>query len=108
MAARRSWARTHEAVMQGFVRAYDAGYAWLQDAVNARQALALLPARLDIAPTAAERALQEFAARARPQVTEQGLREVIDIVWEAEGHSRPKGDPGRYMDLSYAAQALAA
>ena len=108
MAARRSWARAHAAVMQGFVRAYDAGYAWLQDPANARQALALLPVRLDIARPAAERALEEFTARARPQMTEQGLREVIDIVWEAEGHSRTKGEPARYMDLSYAAQALAA
>jgi ABC-type nitrate/sulfonate/bicarbonate transport system substrate-binding protein len=106
MAARRSWAREHEQLMFAFVCAYDAAYAWLQDASNHGQALDMLPAHLNIAPAAALKALKEFAQRPRPQLKAKGLQQVIDIVWEAEGYLTPKSRPERYMDLSYMNQAL--
>lgn len=106
MAARRSWAREHEQEVIGFVRAYDAAYAWLQDARNSAEALSVLPAHLQIAPKAAAAALQSYATRARPQMSDEGLRQVIDIVWQAEGYTQPKGAPERYIDLSYMKRAL--
>ena len=107
MAARRDWARSHEAEVLGFVRAYDAAYAWLQNPANSVQALSVLPAHLTIAPQAARDALQSFAERPRPKMSDEGLQQVIDIVWEAEGYLTPKGSPERYADLSYMKQALA-
>jgi ABC-type nitrate/sulfonate/bicarbonate transport system substrate-binding protein len=106
MAARRSWAREHEQLMFAFVCAYDAAYAWVQNASNHAQALDMLPTHLNIAPAAALKALQEFTQRPRPQLKTEGLQQVIDIVWEAEGYLTPKKGPERYMDLSYMKQAL--
>ncbi len=108
MAARRAWARDNEAAVIGFIRAHDAAYAWLQDPANATDALSLLPARLQIAPQAATAALHGYSTRARPQMSDEALQQVIDIVWQAEGRAPPKGAPDRYMDLSYMKRALAA
>jgi hypothetical protein len=88
------------------VCAHDAAYAWVQNASNHAQALDMLPTHLNIAPAAALKALQEFAQRPRPQLKTEGLQQVIDIVWEAEGYLTPKKGPERYMDLSYMKQAL--
>jgi len=101
MAARRSWARSHEQAVLAFIRAYDAAYAWLQDSANHEEALSLLPSQLDIAPEAARQALQHYSQHARPQLSAEGLQQVIDIVWEAEGYLTPKRAPEHYMDLSY-------
>jgi NitT/TauT family transport system substrate-binding protein len=106
MAARRSWAREHEAEIFGFIRAYDAAYAWLQDQANTDRALATLPVHLDIAPKAAAAALDGFRTRERPQMSDTGLRQVIDIVWQAEGYTQAKGEPAKYMDLSYMQRAI--
>lgn len=102
MAARRSWARDHAAELAAFVSAFDDAYAWLQKPENAGQALDTLPERLAIAPKAAASALEKLAKRARPMISEEGLQQVIDTVWEAEGYTQPKGAPSRYMDLSVA------
>jgi ABC-type nitrate/sulfonate/bicarbonate transport system substrate-binding protein len=108
MAARRSWAREHEQEVLAFVRAHDAAYAWLQDPANGAQALRVLPGHLHIAPKAATAALQGYAARSRPQMSDQALQQVIDIVWQAEGYEQPKGPPERYMDLGYMKRARSA
>lgn len=99
MAARRGWAQAHRRELAAFVRAFDEAYAWLQNPANAGEALDMLPQRLAIAPRAAAAVLESFAKRPRPQITADGLRQVIDTVWEAEGYSRPKGGPDKYMDL---------
>ena len=99
MAARRSWARDHEAELAVFVRAFDEAYAWLQKPWNAGQALDMLPERLAIAPKAAAAALERLAQRPRPVLSEDGMRQVIDTVWEAEGYRQPKSAPSKYMAL---------
>jgi ABC-type nitrate/sulfonate/bicarbonate transport system substrate-binding protein len=103
--ARRSWARTHEAQLVGFIRAMDAAYAWLQDPKNRGEAMRVLPARLKIDPRAASDALDQFAKRPRPEIDADGLKQVIDVFWEAEGLPGPKGEPVKYMDLSYLQKA---
>jgi ABC-type nitrate/sulfonate/bicarbonate transport system substrate-binding protein len=102
MAARRSWAHAHRNELEAFVRALEAGYAWLQKPENAGEALDLLPSRLAIAPRAAAGVLDAFAKRPPPKLSAQGIREVIDTVWEAEGYVQPKGAPEKYVDLSFA------
>jgi hypothetical protein len=39
-------------------------------------------------------------------MSDAGLKQVIDIVWQAEGYTQPKGEPAKYMDLSYMQRAL--
>lgn len=102
MAARRSWADAHRAELAAFVNAFDRAYAWLQDPANEGDALDALPARLAIAPRAAAAALEKFAQREPPQITPEGMRQVVDIVWSSEGYTGPQGAPEKYMDLSYA------
>lgn len=104
-AARRSWARAHEAQLLAFIRAFDAAYAWLQQPAHKAEAIAVLPARLRIERTAAAAAFDALAGRPRPEITPDGLRQVIDIVWDAEAFTAPKGAPERYLDLGYRARA---
>ncbi|HSN39719.1 MAG TPA: ABC transporter substrate-binding protein [Burkholderiales bacterium] len=105
-AARRSWAQRNEKRLIAFIRAYNAGYAWLRDPDNRAEAIRLLPARLGIEAEAAAKAFGRFAARPHPAITAEGLQQVIDVVWDAEGFRPPKGAPAKYMDLSYLQQAL--
>lgn len=99
-AARRSWAQRHEGQLIAFIRAFNAGYAWLQNPDHKAEAIRILPARLGILPEAAAKAFDRFAGRPRPEISLEGLRQVIDVVWEAEGYKPPKGMPEKYLDLS--------
>jgi ABC-type nitrate/sulfonate/bicarbonate transport system substrate-binding protein len=101
MAARRSWAHAHVKEVNAFTDAFEDAYAWLQKPDNAERALAMLPERLAISPAAARAALEGFAKRSPPALSEDGMRQVIDTVWEAEGYTQPKGEPAKYMDLSF-------
>lgn len=100
-ATRRTWAAANEPALLAFVRAFEAASAWLRDAANREEAVALLPARLKIDPQAAASAFDKLARSGRPEITPAGLRQVIDIVWEAEGFTASKPSPEKYLDLSY-------
>jgi len=102
MAARRSWADAHRRELAAFVRVMAEAHAWLRQPEHAAQALEMLPQRLAIAPRAAAAALEQLASRPRPQITAEGMLQVIETVWAAEGYTRPKSSPEKYMDLSYA------
>jgi ABC-type nitrate/sulfonate/bicarbonate transport system substrate-binding protein len=104
MAARRSWARVHTKELSAFVRVFSDAYEWLRKSENADRALAVLPERLAISPAAARSVLEKFADQP-PELSEDGMRQVIETVWEAEGYATPKGDPAKYMDLSFARSA---
>ena len=88
-----------------FIRGFDAAYAWLQDKSHQDEAITILPERLKVNPEAATRVFDQFATRPRPQITPEGVEQVIDIVWEAEGLTGPKGAPDKYMDLEYLREA---
>jgi ABC-type nitrate/sulfonate/bicarbonate transport system substrate-binding protein len=107
-ATRRSWAKAHEAELVAFIRAMDGAYAWLQDAANRDEAIRLLPARLGLDEKAAAGALERIRQRPRPEITPEGLRQVIDVYWEAEALAPPRGEPAKYMDLSYLGRARSA
>ena len=101
MAARRSWAKVHERELLAFIRAFEAAYAWLEDAAHASEAFSVLPPHLAIAPAEASAAFDRFRARGRPSLTAEGLQQVIDTYWAAAGLETAKPSPERYMDLSY-------
>lgn len=100
-AARRSWAQHNEQWLIAFIRAFNAGYAWLKDTENKEEAIRMLPARLNIDAKTASSVYDELFTRPTPAITSEGLSQVIDIVWESEGYSGPKGAPEKYLDLSF-------
>lgn len=104
-AARRAWAREHTAELIAFIRGFNRAYAWLQDAAHKAAAVQLLPARLNMPVGAAGRAFDGVFSQPRPQVSEDGVRQVMDLVWAAEKFTAVKGSPAKYMDLSYLQQA---
>ena len=103
-AARRSWARQNGKSLLAYIRAFHAAYAWLQDTRNKDEAIGLLPARLNIDRATAGESYDQIARQPLPAITPEGVRQVIDMVWGAEGLQGGKGDPGKYMDLSYVNQ----
>jgi ABC-type nitrate/sulfonate/bicarbonate transport system substrate-binding protein len=100
-AARRSWAARNEPALLAYIRAFDAAYAWLKDARNKENAIGLLPARLNIDRATASRAYDQIASQPLPQITPEGLRQVIAVVWASEGLASPPAAPEKYLDLSY-------
>ena len=100
-AARRSWAAANSDRLVGFIRAFRGACLWLKDPAHKAEAITLLPERLKIAPELANKAYDAFVARPLPSIDAAGLRQVIDVYWQAEGLTVAKGDPGKYMDLSY-------
>lgn len=104
-AARRSWATMNTDRLVAFIRAFRGACHWLKNPAHKAEAVALLPSRLNIAPELAGKAFDAFVARALPSIDAAGLRQVIDVYWQAEGLTVPKGEPGKYMDLSYQQRA---
>ncbi|MBM3342815.1 MAG: ABC transporter substrate-binding protein [Betaproteobacteria bacterium] len=104
-ATRRAWAQAHKAELIAFIKGFNRAYAWLQDAANHTRAIELLPARLNTPADAAQRVLNTVYRQPRPQVTEDGVRQVMDLVWAAEKFTAPKGSPAKYFDLSYLREA---
>jgi ABC-type nitrate/sulfonate/bicarbonate transport system substrate-binding protein len=100
-ATRRAWAREHKVELLAFIRGFNQAYAWLQDAANQVRAIRLLPERLNMAGDDAARAFRRVFSQPRPGITEDGVRQVIDLVWAFERYEAPQGSPARYMDLSY-------
>jgi ABC-type nitrate/sulfonate/bicarbonate transport system substrate-binding protein len=100
-ATRRAWAAAHRDDLIAFIRGFNRAYAWLQDAANTAEAIALLPARLNMSADAAARALKNIFSKPRPQLTDAAVREVIDTVWAAEGYAAEKSTPSRYLDLQF-------
>ena len=104
-AARRSWAQQNKQRLISFIRAFHAGCAWLGDSRNKQEAVGILPARLGMDAQAASRAYDEFIKLPPPTITPDGMRRVIDVVWDAEARTGRKGAPDKYMDLSYLDEA---
>jgi ABC-type nitrate/sulfonate/bicarbonate transport system substrate-binding protein len=100
-AARREWARQHGDSLVAFIRGFRAAYSWLCDARNKQQAIRLLPPRLNMSAEGAARAYDQMAARALPHIRPEQLRQVIDVVWEAEGYGGQRGAPEKYLDSSF-------
>ena len=106
-ATRHAWAREHKTELVAFISGFNQAYAWLQDGANSAQAVALLRTRVDMAPDAAAAARLRVFSRPRPQISEDGVRQVMDLVWAAEKFTAPKGNPSKYLDLSYLQAASA-
>jgi len=105
VAARRAWARENAERLVAFIRALEGAYDWLVGRSNKAEAVNILIERLRGDPAEAGKAYENFVSQPRPELRADGLRQVIDIVWDAEGFQRPKPGPEKYLDLSYYAKA---
>ncbi len=107
-AARRAWARDNSGRLTAFIRAIRSAHAWMRDPAHRQQAIDILPSRLGIDAASAGNAYDEFGRRSLPAITPDGLRQVIDIVWDAEKLPEPKAAPDKYLDLGFLERAAAA
>lgn len=107
-AARRAWAVANPRALIGFIAAMHDAYAWLKDARNKSEAIALLPPRLNMDAQTASQAFEDYVRQPVPAITAEGMREVIDVVWDAEGYRGTKCGAEKYLDTRYLEQALAA
>lgn len=49
----------------------------------------------------AEEAYEAYVLQPAPEIRPEGLRQVIDVVWDAEEFRQPKASPEKYLDLGY-------
>ncbi len=100
-ACSRSWAAQNGKRLLSFIRAFRSACHWLRNPAHKDAAIALLPSRLNIASALANKAFDDFVAKPLPLIDAAGLRQVIDVYWQAEGLQTPQGAPEKYLDLSY-------
>jgi ABC-type nitrate/sulfonate/bicarbonate transport system substrate-binding protein len=105
VAARRSWANANADRLVAFIRALRGAYDWLTARPNKAEAVRILAERLKSAPAKAEEAYEAYVLQPAPEIRPEGLRQVIDVVWDAEGFRQPKAAPEKYLDLGYYAAA---
>jgi len=105
LATRRAWARENGDQLVAFIRALEAAYDWLTERSNKAEAVKILRERLQSDAAEADKAYEEYVLQPRPELREEGLRQVIDIVWDAEGFRQPKPGAAKYLDRSYYAKA---
>jgi ABC-type nitrate/sulfonate/bicarbonate transport system substrate-binding protein len=106
-AARRSWAKAHEAAVIGFIRGYRAGLAWIYDPANRPTAEALLLANIrDMTPELARQSYDLLLAD-KGGLTRDAALDVAGIATVLKLRSKyampPKtlADPLQYVDTSY-------
>lgn len=110
--ARRSWARDHEAMLVGFLRAYKAATDWLYDPANREIAEALLVAHIrDMTPALAKRSYDLLVAdkgglsrSLEPDLS--GIRTVLQLRGKYATPQKTLDDPLKYVDLSYHQRAF--
>jgi ABC-type nitrate/sulfonate/bicarbonate transport system substrate-binding protein len=110
--ARSSWAREHDAVLVGFIRAYRSAMDWLYDRVNRDVVEAILVANIrDMTPALAKQSydllLGDKGGLARDLAPDlAGMRAVLRLRSKFGLPQKTLTDPMKYVDLSYYNTAL--
>ncbi len=112
-AARRAWARDHQAELEGYIRGYVAGLGWLYEPKNKEAAIALFREKLpnmsaELAARSYDILLDPrggFARRA--EIDMEGVRTVLALRSEYGEPRKALTDPAKYIDLTYYEKALA-
>jgi NitT/TauT family transport system substrate-binding protein len=85
VAARREWADANAEAAHAFQRSWQAAWGWLMDATNSATAQAIAQQHLSAEPAGAALALKTLQRLGPPQLSTDGLRQVIDLVCASEG-----------------------
>jgi ABC-type nitrate/sulfonate/bicarbonate transport system substrate-binding protein len=110
--ARRTWAREHDAVLVGFIRAYRAATDWLYDRANREIVEAILVANVrDMTPALAKQSydllLADKGGLSRDLAPDlAGMRTVLRLRSKFGSPRKTLTDPLKYVDLSYHEKAL--
>ncbi|HEY0525356.1 MAG TPA: ABC transporter substrate-binding protein [Stellaceae bacterium] len=111
-AARRAWAREHEAEIVGYTNAYVAALGWLYDPANKDEAVAIF--RKNLPNMSGELAAKSYDILLDPKdgFTRDGALDIVGIRTVLALRSRygqPKktlADPSKYYDLTYYDKAI--
>ena len=83
-AARRDWADAHADTARAFQQSWVAAWQWLLDPANAAAALSLAQQHLSAEPAGAALALKTLQRLGCPELSSDGLRQVVDLVCASE------------------------
>jgi len=98
VAARREWADAHPELAKGFQSAWTAAWQWLMNPLNESQAIEIALKHLGAEAPAAQSALQNLHRQGVPHISEEGMAQVIDLVWRSESHAeKPMPQSGSYF-----------
>ena len=98
VAARRDWADAHPELAKGFQNAWTAAWQWLMNPLNESQAIEIALKHLGAEAPAAQNALQNLHRQGVPHISEEGMAQVIDLVWRSESlDPKPMPQPGSYF-----------
>lgn len=98
VAARREWADAHPELAKGFQSAWTAAWYWLMNPLNELQAIEIALKHLGAEAPAAQNALQNLHRQGVPHISEEGMAQVIDLVWRSESlDPKPMPQPGSYF-----------
>jgi ABC-type nitrate/sulfonate/bicarbonate transport system substrate-binding protein len=107
---KRSWAAKNSDTLIRYIRAYVAASDWLFEPKNREEAIEILLRSVKRFDRAQANATYENGLRKvfipKAAVNLDGLRQVIELFWEAEGLKPPLPSPEKYVDLSYHAKAM--
>jgi ABC-type nitrate/sulfonate/bicarbonate transport system substrate-binding protein len=112
-ATRRPWAKEHGAELEGYIRSYIAGLAWLYGRRNKEAAVALFRENLpNVTPELAAKSYDillgakgGFSRKA--EIDMAGVRTVLALRSEYGEPRKALRDPRKYIDLRYYRAALA-
>lgn len=98
VAARREWADAHPELAKGFQSAWTAAWQWLMNPLNESQAIEIALKHLGAEAPTAQSALQNLHRQGVPHISEEGMAQVIDLVWRSELHAeKPMPQSGSYF-----------
>src|SRR5258706_2606761 len=110
--ARRSWARSNEAALVGFIRGYVKSLDWLADPANRAEAVTIyrkyLPQATEASATMAWEVLltgpEGFQKKGKLDLA--GIQTVLKLRSEVGRPQKTLTDPSKYVDESYYLKAV--
>jgi ABC-type nitrate/sulfonate/bicarbonate transport system substrate-binding protein len=110
--ARRSWAKSNEAALVGFIRGYVKSLDWLADPANRVEAVAIYRRNIPAASAeAANKAWDVLLAgpegfQRKGKLDLAGIKTVLELRSEFGRPQKNLADPSKYVDESYYRKAL--
>ena len=111
-ATRRSWAKDNPDKLEGYIRGYVEGLAWLFDPGNKDAAIAVL--RKNLPQMSPELAAQSYGVLVNPrgfapkaEIDLEGAKSVLELRTRYGNPKKSLTDPGKYYDPQYYQAALA-
>jgi ABC-type nitrate/sulfonate/bicarbonate transport system substrate-binding protein len=111
-ATRRGWAKDNPEQLEGYIRGYVHGLAWLAEPANKEAAIAVL--RKNLPQMSPELAAQSYAVLINPrgfspraEIDLEGVNTVLALRSRYGEPKKALADPGKYYDPQYYRAALA-